>query len=184
MHARRILEALDQRLNGRVDLTLYGRAALALGFPNAPAEIGLSRDVDAVLSLGQAEELLRRTNFWEALEDVNKLFEAEGLFMSHLFEETQVVLSPDWRECRVPIEGPWRNLDLCRLGNLDLLLSKLMRDDPVDRSDAQFIIKSASLERKDIERAIQQARIPEVSEVADEFRNNVLWIRSVLPPES
>jgi hypothetical protein len=182
MHARRILEALDQRLSGRVDLTLYGRAALALGFSNAPAEAGLSRDVDAVLVIGQAEELLCRTNFWEALEEVNGLFAAEGLFMSHLFEETQVVLTPEWRCRRVPIAGPWRNLDLYRLGDIDLLLSKLMRDDPVDRADAQFITRTAGLTRMDVECAIRDARIPEIPEVVDQFRKNASWVIADLRP--
>jgi len=32
----------------------------------------MSRDVDAVLWLGQAEELQEKTNFWEAIERVNQ----------------------------------------------------------------------------------------------------------------
>jgi hypothetical protein len=59
-------------LTKRVELTLYGRAALHLGFPQAPPEHAMSRDVDAVLWLGQAEELQEKTNFWEAIERVNQ----------------------------------------------------------------------------------------------------------------
>ena len=48
-----------------VDLTLYGRAAFVLGFKNAPKEFALSKDIDVILSIGQADELARTTNFWE-----------------------------------------------------------------------------------------------------------------------
>jgi len=44
-----ILDALDQLLEAPVDLTLYGRAALALGFHDPPEEYAWSRDVDVVL---------------------------------------------------------------------------------------------------------------------------------------
>jgi hypothetical protein len=56
-NAERILRALDSHLNQVVELTLYGRAALQLGFPNPPEEYARSHDVDVVLWLGQAEEL-------------------------------------------------------------------------------------------------------------------------------
>ena len=59
-NAEQILSLLDSELTSRVELTLYGRAALYLGFPNAPRDHALSRDVDAVLWLGQAEELNQR----------------------------------------------------------------------------------------------------------------------------
>lgn len=110
---QRILSALDERLTAPVELTLYGRAALQLGFDNAPEECSLTRDVDAVLWLGQAEEML---------------------------------------------------------GDMDLLLSKLMRDDPIDLKDAQFIIEQGHLSRKDVEKALIAARIPDVEEIRDQFK--------------
>lgn len=64
-NAALILSELDARLSGPVDLTLYGRAALHLGFPDAPPEYASSFDVDGVLWLGQAEDLAAHTNFWE-----------------------------------------------------------------------------------------------------------------------
>ena len=47
----RILNALDERMNAAVDITLYGRAALQLGFKNPPEEYAYSRDVDVVFQL-------------------------------------------------------------------------------------------------------------------------------------
>ena len=51
-NAIKLLAALDERLTCQVELTLYGRAALQLGFPNPPPEYALSRDVDAVMLTG------------------------------------------------------------------------------------------------------------------------------------
>ena len=96
-HAEKLLAAVDERLSGSVELTLYGRAALHLGFPGLPPEYALSRDVDAVL------------------------------------------------------------------------LSKLMRDDPIDRADAQLIVKTAPLSSEQIHLAIQSARVPAVPEIAEQF---------------
>ena len=168
-HATQILTAIDARLNAPVELTLYGRAALALGFAQPPAEFALTRDVDAVLWLGQAEELNQRTNFWEALEQVNEALADQELYISHLFTEDQVILRPDWRAHRVAIAGAWRRLTLFRLGDLDLLLSKLMRDDPIDRSDALFIVRAAKLKLPQIQQAVQVARVPDAAEIREQF---------------
>jgi hypothetical protein len=93
-NAQRILMLLDAQLTSRIDLTLYGRAALHLGFPSAPEEHALSRDVDAVLWLGQAEELSEKTNFWNAIEHVNQELADQELYISHFFTESQVILLP------------------------------------------------------------------------------------------
>jgi len=168
-NAERLLAAVDERLNGRVELTLYGRAALHLGFLNPPKDYALSRDVDAVLWIGQAEELIEHTNFWEVIEEVNVMFADQELYISHFFEESQVILTQEWRSKRVPVKGPWKNLDLFRLGNEDLFLSKLMRDDPIDRMDAQFIIDSGQFTQAQIRNVIQCARIPPVPEIVEQF---------------
>ena len=168
-NAEKLLAAVDERLSGAVELTLYGRAALHLGFPNPPAEYALSRDVDAVMWIGQAEELAERTNFWTAIEQVNALFADQELYISHFFEESQVVLTAGWQSKRLPIPGRWTKLKLYRLGNEDLFLSKLMRDDPIDRQDALFIVESAPLTPEQIRRAIRDARVPPVPEIGEQF---------------
>lgn len=168
--AERILAALDAKLNAPVELTLYGRAALLLGFEDPPGEFAASRDVDAVLWIGQAEELARGSNFWEAVAEVNEEFRAQEFYLSHLFEEQQVVLTPQWRENRLPLPRPLQRLTLYRLGNIDLFLSKLMRDDALDLADAQFIAQRAGLDRRAIQQAIHEARVPAVPEVEEQFR--------------
>ncbi len=125
-HAELLLAALDAKLSAPVELTLYGRAALLLGFKNPPPEYAASRDVDIVLWLGQAEHLSRRSNFWEAVAEVNEEFRDQELYLSHMFEENQVILTAGWRENRVLIPGSWKRLTLCRLGDVDLFLTKLI----------------------------------------------------------
>jgi hypothetical protein len=45
----RILEALDGFLNSPFELIVYGRSALALGYPNPPKDFLVTLDVDAIL---------------------------------------------------------------------------------------------------------------------------------------
>jgi hypothetical protein len=169
-NAERLLAALDAKLNHPVELTLYGRAALLLGFADPPAEMAQSKDIDGVFWLGQAEELACSSNFWEAIEEINRQFAVEGLYVSHFFEENQVILRPDWRVNRKRLPGDWLRLGLWRLSDLDLFLSKLMRDDPLDRSDAQFIIERGNLSKAEIKAAISAARVPDVPEIAEQFQ--------------
>lgn len=149
--------------------TLYGRAAFALGFKNAPKEFARSKDIDAVLWIGQADELLRKTNFWEAVEQVNRDFRDQELYISHLFEESQVILTPKWREQRVRIVGRWKKLQVYRLGDADLFLSKLMRNDPQDLADAKFVIDQAAWSESEVVDIISSARVPDVADVREQF---------------
>lgn len=168
-NAERILRALDSHLNHPVELTLYGRAALQLGFANPPEEYARTHDVDAVLWLGQAEELAAASNFWEAVERVNRELASQELYLSHFFEEDQVILRPIWRTARLKIAGVWSKLSLYRLGDLDLFLTKLMRDDPIDRADADFIIERAQFSPEQIHDAMRAARVPAIPEIQKQF---------------
>ena len=77
---------------------------------------------------------------WEAVEEVNRELADQELYISHFFEEDQVILRPTWRDDRVRLPTSMgRNLVLYRLADLDLVLTKLMRDDPIDQADALFI---------------------------------------------
>jgi hypothetical protein len=168
-NALRILQTLDRYLTAPVELTLYGKAALVLGFQDPPRDFGHSSDVDAVLWLGQAEQLSETTNFWDALERLNDELANDGLYMTHLFEEDQVILQPQWRHLRQAIAQPFVHLTVYRLGDLDLLLSKLMRDDPVDFADARFIVTRSGLSEAAIRQGLADARAPDEECVRDEF---------------
>jgi len=182
-NAERILLALDAKLAKRVDLTLYGRAALQLGFVPPPEDAALSRDVDAVLRMGQAEEMNENTNFWDAAEAVNRELAGDDLYISHFFVEDQVILTPEWFSQRVSIPGSWKRMDLFRLGNADLLLSKLMRNDPIDCRDALFIARTAGFSVADVQTLAQRARVPQSSELQSEFVEAVACLCRALRAE-
>lgn len=169
IYANRILGELDSHLDSSVELTLYGRAAFFLGFSDPPPQFSQSLDVDAILWLGQAEELEERTNFWDALEKTNLALEPLGFYMSHLFEEDQVILTRGWKEQRVLIKGGWKYLNLARLSDGDLLLSKLMRDDPQDRQDALFIVSRNGWSEKELINLFEAAVVPDLDEIREEF---------------
>jgi hypothetical protein len=168
-NAERILTALDGKLDREVELTLYGRAALSLGFDDVPKEFGQSRDIDGVLWIGQADDLAATTNFWEAVEELNEQFKDQELYISHLFQEDQLILSPEWKIKRRKIEGLWKKLKLYRLGDADLFLTKLMRHDATDIADAKFVVHRTGWSDDEITAIISQARFPDVSEVREQF---------------
>jgi len=81
------LETLDQQLNHEVRLVLYGRAALQLGFRNPPSDVAQSKDVDAIIAIGDLdlEALTADENFWDAQETTNNKLRPLGLYITHLF---------------------------------------------------------------------------------------------------
>lgn len=171
-HAETILRTLDRHLDSPRTLILYGRAALALGFEPPPEGVAMSRDVDVILTAQQSAELDDQPAFWDALGAANDELDSAGLYLTHLFEESQVILRPEWQDHLVPISKPsLRWLHLFRPGALDLLLTKMMRGlDPQDMEDAAFLIRSAQLSCADVQQAIASARIPDVPEIAEAFR--------------
>ncbi|MSR65318.1 MAG: hypothetical protein EXS18_05995 [Verrucomicrobiae bacterium] len=80
-----------------------------------------------------------------------------------------MILLPAWRSNRVRIDGPWQHLSLYRLGDVDLFLSKLMRDDPIDQADVRFIVERAKLTQPQIETAIRHARVPAIPDIQEQF---------------
>ncbi len=51
----RILQTLERHLKGPTELTIFGRAALALGFEQPPELVSHSLDVDAIIPASQIE---------------------------------------------------------------------------------------------------------------------------------
>lgn len=172
-NAERILNCLDAKLQQRTELTLYGRAALQLGFDQPPPEFAQSMDVDVVLWLGQTEELMAQGNLWDAVAETNRELADDRLYISHFFEEDQIVLKPNWKDRRVMIDGEWRQLKLMRLADEDLFLSKCMRDDPLDLADARFIWARAGWTMDQVKEIMAAARVPDIPELKDQFEHCV-----------
>ena len=170
-HAEIILRTLDRQLEEPVHLILYGRAALSLGFPSPPPQAELSMDVDVILPMGQADTLEADESFWRALNAANQELESRELYLTHLFDESQVILRPTWLDHLVPILDPsFLKLKLSRPSAIDLLLTKMMRGpDPEDMADAAFLIRAGHLDALSVRAAIESARIPDVPEIRGAF---------------
>lgn len=177
-----VILALDRELDHEVSLVLYGRAALCLGFSDAPAGFGTTQDVDGIVRLSQLPALMEDDGFWEAQERANRSLEPRGLYITHLFCEDQVFLRPDWEQHLVPIVRPeTRWLRLFRPHAVDLILTKMMRgNDPQDMEDVRFIMENSRVTPGEMETAFQQVRMPDVPELRDEFEKALPAVRQIL----
>ena len=57
---------LDDLLDHEVSLIVYGRAALALGFPNPPEDVANSLDIDIILPFLHIQTIENDNQFWVA----------------------------------------------------------------------------------------------------------------------
>src|SRR5437016_4765840 len=105
-NAERILGVLDSRLNHEIALILYGRAAIALGFGDAPEAVSRTLDVDAIIPVSKAVLFREDSNFWDSQEATNRELENEGLYITHLFQSDQIFLRRDWEKNLIPITRP------------------------------------------------------------------------------
>jgi hypothetical protein len=91
-----ILQELDKHLHEETELVIFGKSAIVLGFPTAPSSYGSTMDVDGIIPTEMLESVSNNEGFWEALEKTNEALEPTGLYMTHIFLEEQIILTPDW----------------------------------------------------------------------------------------
>ncbi len=170
-NASLILQALDRHSLQPARLILYGRAALQLGFVDPPPETAHSKDVDAIIPLTDLDSLSANHGFWDAQEATNTELRPQGLYITHLFRADQVFLRRDWERQIVPVtRPPTRWLRLFRPATLDLILTKMMRgDDPQDMADIAFLLRHDRVTPGEIEQALADAVIPDLTELRDSF---------------
>lgn len=170
-NAERILTTLDRELDHPVELVLFGRAAIALGFDAAPDEVGRSLDVDVLLPRDWVAALDRDDQFWRAQEATNLKLHRSGLYITHLFTEDQVFIRPGWLAEIVPINKlPTRWLKLSRPSTIDLILTKMMRGaDEVDSADLKFLIHHDRVTVAQLSEAMSEVVIPDLPEFRELF---------------
>jgi hypothetical protein len=173
-----IIRTLDQHLVKPTRLILYGRAALALGYPEPQHLFQSTMDVDAILPEVEMAAIESDDSFWEAIQKTNDQLFSSGLYLTHLFVDSQIVLRPDWLDHIVPIHlQGLRHLTLFRPATEDFILTKMMRVDPQDRSDIEFLLGNASLDPDKLARLLKSARIPDIPEIYDAFEENSAWLQ-------
>jgi hypothetical protein len=163
---QRILQTLDSYLERETRIVLFGRAALALGFGDFGSRFGATQDVDAILPSVEMAKIESDTQFWEAIEKTNKELEPSGLYLSHLFTDRQVALTVNWLEKTVEIpSGEYKFLRLLRPSSIDLILTKMMRNDREDLDDIRFILEHEVISPSSFEAEFKGARELEVPEL-------------------
>ena len=167
----RLLLALDEALDHRVQLIIYGRSALWLGFSHPPAAAATTFDVDAIIPDAQVQAMADDSGFWDARDAVNERFKSEGLYITHLFPESAVFLRRDWAKQLVPITRLRVNhLALFRPATVDLVLTKMMRaDDEQDMADAEFMIRHDRITEEQLLAAFSEMKPIELVELRDAF---------------
>jgi hypothetical protein len=184
-HPETILRTLDRHLTRPVQLILYGRAALALGFPSPDPEFESTMDVDAILPLVRMELIESDDQFWTALDKTNQELEPQGLYITHLFSEDQVILSRGWLDHLVPIElAGLLHLSLFRPSTTDLILTKMMRIDPQDRTDIRFLLQRAEPGFERIFMATEAIHLPDIPEIISAFEGNRKWLIELLSEQT
>lgn len=177
----KILRLLDSALHFPLDLHLYGRAALALGFPNAPAAFHATMDVDAILPARDLPAFEANDDFWAAQERTNRSLDHSDLYFTHLFDERQVILTPDWLQHRVPISLPnLCHLRLWRPSVVDLILTKMMRVDPQDREDILFLVEQPDASGSRLLEGLEAAIVPPIEEIQRAFQENRSWLSTIM----
>src|SRR3954469_25437097 len=167
----RILQTLDRHLTQLAELTIFGRAALALGFTHSPAEFATTQDVDAILPMSWLAAPDENLDFWEAQQKTNDELQPVGLYITHLFRELEIILRPDWVNTRVEIHLKLQKLRVFRPSSLDLILTKMARGDADDMKDIRFVIERENFREAQLRSAFDRARVPNVPEIRDLFES-------------
>ncbi|HEY0793940.1 MAG TPA: hypothetical protein VGD78_22955 [Chthoniobacterales bacterium] len=178
----RILKILDRNLAHSAELTLFGRAALALGFGQALPEWGESLDVDIIVASHLSATLDQDDQFWAAIEATNGQLASSGLYVAHIFDEEQLIIRPDWyvQKQRIHLRDLGK-ITLYRPATLDLILTKMARaDDPEDRRDVLTMIALDRLSPHAVRQAIAAARVPDLPDVVEQFRRAKAFIEEQL----
>jgi len=150
-------------------MTIFGRAALALGFASQSASFEATHDVDAILPLSWLNAEDQNLDFWQAQQQTNEELEPDGLYITHLFRELDIILTPDWLTKRVLIDLRLSRLVVFRPATLDLILTKMMRGDEADLADIRFMLSQEPFSQTELRSAFASARVPDAPEIAAIF---------------
>lgn len=174
-----ILQELDKHLREETEFVIFGKSAIVLGFPTAPSSYGGTMDVDGIIPMEMLESLSNNESFWEALEKTNEALKPTGLYITHLFQEDQIILTPDWLERTVSLDLGLSHLKIQRPSTLDLILTKMMRGDDADLQEIEFLIKADNINPSDLEAAYRIARIPNIPEIEEIFLRSQKAVRKL-----
>ena len=94
----------------------------------------------------------------------------KDFYLTHLFRELEVILTPDWLKGRVHIPLELDRLTVFRPAPLDLILTKMARGDENDLDDIRFLLGQECLTPEQLRAAFSRARVPDVLEIHELFQ--------------
>lgn len=172
-----ILTELNRLLNQQVELNIFGASALNLGFSGNIGE--KTRDVDLIIPAEDVPKVEANMDFWDAKERLNRNLEEQDLYISHVFEDRQIILTKDWVSRRVPIHLPLLDrITAFRPSTEDLLLSKMMRNDAEDKHHITFLLQQGGFSDGFLQDLFNRADIPDIQEIRDIFSALQGWVRA------
>jgi hypothetical protein len=157
-----ILATVDKCLSRRLPVTLHllGGAALDLVY-NIER---FSEDVDCFCSLTEAW-VFDSDEFHNALATANAALEPHGLYLTHVFDEDELVHLPDWtsRLTNPPPAAPvFQHFAYDAVSAEDIILSKITRFDEKDRMDIQDLMRTRAITADRIDQLIASVVVPDV----------------------
>lgn len=141
--AQIIAEALDRNLKLPTEVVVFGAAALLLDRKFAVRMGGrTTNDIDIIIPANRELKVNADREFWRALETTNRELEPSGLYITHIFPEREVALTPEWKQHTVPLhQEKLTKLNLLRPRMLDLVISKMGRGDAQDVADVRSMLR-------------------------------------------
>lgn len=167
--AQTIAETLNRHLIQPTEVVVFGAAALLLDRKFAIRMSGRStNDVDIIIPKEREIQVDADRAFWKAIEKTNRELEPKGLYITHIFPEREVVLTPEWRKHTVPLHHEsLARLNLLRPRVLDLVISKMGRGDVQDVADVRNMLRlhravtGFQITGEEISQAAKHAHVPE-----------------------
>jgi hypothetical protein len=168
--AQTIAETLNRHLTQPTEVVVFGAAALLLDRKFAIRMAGRStNDVDIIIPKEREVQVDTDRAFWQAVEKTNRELEPKGLYITHIFPEREVVLTPEWRQHTVPLHHEsLARLNLLRPRTLDLVISKMGRGDVQDVADVRSMLRlhravtGFEITGEEITQAAKRAHVPEI----------------------
>ncbi len=158
--AQIIASTLDRHLQEPTEVIVFGSSALLLDPEFAPQLSGrMTNDIDVIVPAGRELMIDADAQFWAAIEATNRELADRALYITHIFPEQEVVLTPEWKQHLVTLPNPALNkLRLFRPRILDLIVSKMGRGDLQDQADVRSMLT--------LQRAVGMPA-PSATEIAD-----------------
>jgi len=156
-----ILNTLDGCLKRRLGVTLHllGGSALDLVY-------GIERfseDVDCMCTMAEAH-IIDSTEFQEALTAANDALEPHGFYLTHIFDEADLVHLPNWtdRLADPPPDAPqFRHFSYDAVSAEDIILSKLTWFDEKDQLDVQELMRVRGITKVAIDTLAPSVVVPD-----------------------